>query len=89
VRNVAGGVEASWLEAEGDLYKLSEIDMDFSKVEYISSSGLRMMLWLLRSMKVGGTSKVHKPNEITRKVFEVTGFDKVVSIVEHPSFNHS
>lgn len=71
------------LQAELGQYKLgelTEIVLDLGKTEYISSAGLRVLLQAFRSMKVGGVMRVINANEITRKVFEVTGFDSVFNI---------
>ena len=64
-------------------YRLSdilEIVVDLEKLEYISSAGLRVLLEAFRSMKQGGKLRVVNANEITRKVFEVTGFQNIFTI---------
>ena len=71
------------LQAELANYKLgdlTEIVLDLSKLEYISSAGLRVLLQAFRSMKMGGVMRIVNANEITRKVFEVTGFDEYFNI---------
>ena len=71
------------LQAELANYKLgdlTEIVLDLSKLEYISSAGLRVLLKAFRSMKMGGVMRIVNANEITRKVFEVTGFDSTFNI---------
>ena len=71
------------LQAELANYKLgdlTEIVLDLSKLEYISSAGLRVLLQAFRSMKMGGVMRVVNANEITKKVFEVTGFDECFTI---------
>ena len=62
------------------LSELSEIVLDLSKLEYISSAGLRVLLQAFRSMKMGGVMRIINANEVTRKVFEVTGFDEYFTI---------
>ena len=62
------------------LADVSAITLDFSRVEYISSAGLRTMLWIFRNMKMGGTMKVINANAITRQVFTVTGFNEIFTI---------
>lgn len=62
------------------LGELTEIVLDLSKLEYISSAGLRVLLQAFRSMKMGGVMRIVNANEITRKVFEVTGFDEYFTI---------
>ena len=71
------------LQAELANYKLgelTEIVLDMSKLEYISSAGLRVLLQAFRSMKTGGVMRIINANEVTRKVFEVTGFDEYFTI---------
>ncbi len=71
------------LQAELANYKineLTEIVMDLSKLDYISSMGLRVVLQLYKGMKQGGVLHVVNANEITRRVFEVTGLDSLISI---------
>lgn len=65
---------------EYNMGELTEIVFDCSKLEYISSAGLRVLLEAHRSLKMGGVLRVINANDITRKVFEVTGFDTVFSI---------
>ncbi|MBR2698331.1 MAG: STAS domain-containing protein [Clostridia bacterium] len=62
------------------LGELTEITMDLSQLEYISSAGLRVLLQAYRSMKMGGVMRIVNANEVTRKVFDVTGFDEYFSI---------
>lgn len=71
------------LQAELAKYKLAELTeivLDLGKTEYISSAGLRVLLQAFRSLKMGGVMRVINANEITKKVFEVTGFDSVFNI---------
>ena len=71
------------LQAELEKYnlaELTEIVLDLEKTEYISSAGLRVLLLAYRGLKQGGTLRVVKANDITRKVFEVTGFQDLFEI---------
>ena len=51
---------------------VKEIVMDLENLEYISSAGLRVFLYIQKKM-AGGMKIIHA-NEIVREVFEVTGF---------------
>lgn len=76
-------ITAPDLQAELAQYKLgelTEIVLDLGKTEYISSAGLRVLLQTYRSMKMGGVMRIINANEITRKVFEVTGFESLFNI---------
>ena len=71
------------LQAELENYKLgelTEIVLDLAKTEYISSAGLRVLLQAYRSMKLGGVLRVINANDVTRKVFQVTGFESIFNI---------
>ena len=63
-----------------DLKEVTELILDFSNLEYISSAGLRVLLSFHKIMNGKGTMKVVHPNEIVREVFEVTGFDDILNI---------
>ena len=54
--------------------------MDFSKLDYISSAGLRVLLSAHKVMNARGGMKVTGVNEIVREVFEVTGFADILNI---------
>jgi len=53
---------------------------DFSKLEYISSAGLRVLLSAHKTMSAKGGMKVTHVNEIVQEVFEVTGFTDILNI---------
>ena len=54
--------------------------LDFSKLEYISSAGLRVLLSAHKAMCAKGGMKVVHANEIVQEVFEVTGFADILNI---------
>jgi anti-sigma B factor antagonist len=70
------------LEAElnKDLGSAESLTMDFSKLEYISSAGLRVLLSAHKAMSAKGGMTVKNVNEIVREVFEVTGFSDILTI---------
>ena len=70
------------LEAElnQDLGNAESLTLDFSKLEYISSAGLRVLLSAHKAMSAKGGMKVTNVNEIVREVFEVTGFADILTI---------
>jgi anti-sigma B factor antagonist len=70
-------LEASLRE---DLDKIDSLVLDFSKLEYISSAGLRVLLSAHKSMAGKGGMKVKNVNEIVNEVFEVTGFSDILTI---------
>ena len=69
-------------ETEPYLADTERIVMDFSKVEYISSAGLRVLMWLEVEMeKRGGEVQVIRANENVLRVFELAGFMTVVHVI--------
>ena len=51
---------------------------DFSKLEYISSAGRRVVLRAHRGLPMGGKTKVLNCNPVVKEVFSVTGFSDIV-----------
>ncbi len=58
-----------------------EIEFDFGRVEYISSAGLRVFMWLKRQ-KNGQHEHIVivNMNETVKTVFELTGFTGIVTV---------
>ena len=65
---------------ETALAGVKELTFDFEKLEYISSSGLRLLLFAQKRMNEQGTMKVIHANNIILEIFEVTGFADVLTI---------
>ena len=59
---------------------VTELTFDFEKLEYISSSGLRLLLYAQKVMSEQGAMKVIHANSIILEIFEVTGFADVLAI---------
>ena len=70
------------LEAElkDSLDGISELAMDFEKLEYISSAGLRVLLAAQKEMNKRGVMKLAHVNETIMEIFEVTGFSDILTI---------
>ena len=75
-------VTAPQLEAElkTALEGAKSLTLDFSKLDYISSAGLRVLLSAHKIMAGKGGMKVTNVNEIVREVFEVTGFADILTV---------
>ena len=58
----------------------TELTLDFSRLDYISSAGLRVLLSAHKAMSGKGGMKVTNVNEIVHEVFEVTGFVDILTI---------
>ena len=73
---------APQLEAElkESMASASTLTLDFSKLDYISSAGLRVLLSAHKAMNAKGGMKITNANEIVQEVFEVTGFSDILNI---------
>ena len=59
---------------------VSELSLDFEKLEYISSAGLRVLLGAHKEMSKRGAMTLTHVNETIREIFEVTGFLDILTI---------
>lgn len=73
---------APQLEAEvkGSLAGVTELVLDFSQLEYLSSAGLRIILAAQKVMNKQGKMVICQVNETIMEVFEVTGFRDILTI---------
>lgn len=58
----------------------TELDLDFAKLEYISSAGLRVLLAAQKVMDKQGKMVIRNVNDVIAEVFEVTGFADILTI---------
>ena len=76
-------VTSPQLEAEckASLDSVSSLILDFAKLEYISSAGLRVLLSAQKAInQKQGAMKVTNVNETILEIFEVTGFSDILTI---------
>ena len=59
---------------------VTDLTLDMTNLDYISSAGLRVLLSAHKTMLKQGTMKVTNASEIVREVFEVTGFSDILTI---------
>ena len=67
-------------ELHGCLDGAESLTIDMSSLDYISSAGLRVLLYAHKAMLPKGGMKVTHVNDIVQEVFEVTGFADVLTI---------
>lgn len=60
---------------------LTELTLDFEKLDYISSAGLRVLLSAQKVMNKQSSMTVTNVNETILEIFEVTGFTDILTIV--------
>ena len=73
---------APQLEAElkNSLDGVTNLELDFQKLEYLSSAGLRVILGAQKTMNKQGKMVIRNVNETIMEVFEITGFVDILTI---------
>lgn len=67
-------------EVKSSLNGITELEFDFSKLEYISSAGLRVLLSTQKIMNKQGSMVIHGASEALIEIFDVTGFIDILTI---------
>ncbi len=69
-------------ELKGSLDPVSDLTLDFSGLDYISSAGLRVLLSVQKLMNAkDGKMVVTGSNDMVKEIFEVTGFTDILTIL--------
>ena len=67
-------------EIEKNTDGVKNLVLDFDKVDYVSSAGLRALLGLNSKMEEQGKMVIKNVCESVKEVFEMTGFDEILNI---------
>ena len=59
---------------------IDSLTLDFAKLDYISSAGLRVLLWAHKAMSGKKGMKVEHVSEIVKEVLDVTGFSDILTL---------
>lgn len=68
-------------ELKRSLDNVRKLELDFSELEYLSSSGLRVLLAAQKVMSALDGMTLRNVNESIMEIFEITGFVDVLNIV--------
>ena len=63
-----------------DLADAKDLILDFKKLEYVSSAGLRVLLGAQKKLQKVGSMKLINVCEDVMEVFEMTGFADILTI---------
>jgi anti-sigma B factor antagonist len=62
----------------------TKILLNFEKLDFISSSGLRILLATAQNLKVsGGGIRICSLNETVKEVFDISGFSTLLSVFDN------
>lgn len=67
-------------ELKQTLDGITELILDFQKLQYISSAGLRVLLAAQKTMNRQGAMRLVGVSEPVREVFDITGFSDFLTI---------
>ncbi len=67
-------------EVKASISDITELEFDFSKLEYISSAGLRVLLSAQKIMNKQGSMVIHGASDDLMEIFDVTGFIDILTI---------
>lgn len=75
-------VTASQLDKviQTELTGIEELNFDFSKLTFVASAGLRILLVAQKRMNKQGSMKIYHVNDDVMEVFEMTGFSNFLDI---------
>lgn len=59
---------------------VTSLVLDFEKLDYVSSAGLRVLLSAQKTMTKQGKMKLIHVNDTVMSVFELTGFSNILTI---------
>lgn len=67
-------------ELRNSIDDITDLVLDFGKLEYISSAGLRVLLAMQKIMNRQGKMTLKNVGDVVMEVFEVTGFVDILNI---------
>ena len=67
-------------ELQDSMSGADSLILDFAKLDYISSAGLRVLLSTHKVMVKKGGMTIRNINDVVREVFEATGFIDILNI---------
>lgn len=67
-------------ELKHSISGVTELILDFAKLEYISSAGLRVLLAAQKVMNKQGSMVIKNVNATIAEVFEITGFSDILTV---------
>ncbi len=68
------------MELKSGLGNVKSLVFDMERLEYVSSAGLRVLLYAQKVMNRQGGMKICHANEMIMEVFDITGFTEILTI---------
>lgn len=74
-------ITAPEFEAAISYEGVTELHFDLSRLDYISSAGLRVLLSAQKKMTKQGSMVISGAKPVVREVFDITGFSDIFTLV--------
>lgn len=58
---------------------ITEVVLDFTQVNFLSSAGIRVIIWAHKQISPEGKLVIKNVNEDIREIFELTGLDSTLN----------
>jgi anti-sigma B factor antagonist len=68
-------------ELQSSLAELKKLHFDFKELEYISSAGLRVMLYAQKQMNGQGLMTIGNVSDVIMEIFDMTGFSDIMTFI--------
>lgn len=62
------------------LSEITDLTLDFTNLKYISSPGLRTLLFAHKAMSEKGKMRITNVNKTIMEIFDITGFSEILTI---------
>lgn len=87
VVSLKGELDLSYAnDLKAELYKavdknFSDVVIDMSNLEYIDSTGIGVLVGLMKKLRTGGKDiKISNAKDNVKKIFKITGLDQIISM---------
>ncbi|MBR5225704.1 MAG: STAS domain-containing protein [Clostridia bacterium] len=85
VLKIAGALDtetAPELEAllRSEMAGIDDLTFDFEELDYVSSAGLRVIIFAQKMMNAVGKMKIIHVNDSIMEIFDITGFTTILTI---------
>lgn len=67
-------------EIMDEMGNFDSLIIDFTELEYISSAGLRVLVFVEKQLKPQNIPCLIKVNDVIREILSISGFDKILNI---------
>ncbi|MDR1253220.1 MAG: STAS domain-containing protein [Treponema sp.] len=68
-------------ELQSSLAEVKNLHFDLKELEYLSSAGLRVLLYAQKQMSEQGVMTIGNASDVIMEIFDMTGFSDIITII--------